>query len=143
MEQNRPLGWTTLEEAKKLVEAGLDTNTADMCFAKAHLADVDMFAIDTAPYSETIEAKDYDDIWEISPCWSLGALKKFIPDEIKVNDVWFYFYCSYNWIRKWCASYVDENFSRLVRFNMFSSQIEMFNQIVLFLLENNHIKKHE
>lgn len=28
----KPLGWTTIEEAKKLVEAGLDPNTADMSY---------------------------------------------------------------------------------------------------------------
>ena len=32
MANNKPLGWTMLEEAKKLVKAGFDPNTADMYF---------------------------------------------------------------------------------------------------------------
>lgn len=145
MKEHRPLGWTTLEEAKLLVKAGLDPNTADMRYEENNYELLDEWV--AYPFGGDI--KDFDVLKKefpnsvFYPCWSLGALKKLIPDEIKVNDVWFYFYCSYNGVRKWCASYVDENFKRLVRFNMFSSQIEMFHEIVLFLLENNHIKKQE
>lgn len=85
MENNRPLGWTTLEEAKKLVEAGLDPNTADMSFAEAHLSNVDLDVVDTASYSKT---KDYDDLWERFPCWSLGALVEISVKIIK-NDYYF------------------------------------------------------
>lgn len=135
MEKNRPLGWTTLEEAKRLVKASLDPNTADMLFEN-HYGETIVTVKPWTTKGRSIGA-------HIFPCWSLGELEKLIPDEIKVNDVWFYFFCSYNGNRKWCASYVDENLKRLVRFNMFSSQIEMFHEIVLFLLENNHIKKSE
>lgn len=85
MENNIPLGWTNLDEAKQLVDAGLDPNTADMSFAKAHSSNVDLDVVDTASYSKT---KDYDDPWERFPCWSLGALIE-ISVKIIENDYYF------------------------------------------------------
>lgn len=88
MENNRPLGWTTLEEAKRLVDAGLDPNTADMSFAKANLSNVVLDVVDTASYSKM---KDYDDLWERFPCWSLGAL---IETSVKIIENDYYFLSS-------------------------------------------------
>jgi hypothetical protein len=54
------LGWTTLEQSKKLVEAGLDPNTADM-------------SVFEAEGKQYVYAHKPDDI-NCTPCWSLGAL---------------------------------------------------------------------
>lgn len=138
MEQNRPLGWTTLEEAKQLVEAGLDPNTADMHIIDRTDEHGGYFRVSLL-YSK-LDAEIVDGYY---PCWSLGALEKLIPDEIKVNDVTFFYNASYDGIRKWYSSYTNEDLYRLIFFHRFQIRIEMLVQTVLFLLENNHIKKYE
>lgn len=69
---NRPLGWTTLEEAKQLVEAGISVESADMYYWLA-------------------EGKEYVYIGKCSdpngiPCWSLGALLELIPKIYESED---------------------------------------------------------
>lgn len=148
MENNRPLGWTTLEEAKLLVDAGFDPNTADMYYEYIQF---DNYILSCRDYSKE-EENAFDALMSIYgtesptdfyPCWSLGALEKLIPDDIKVNDVTFFYHASYDGIRKWSSSYTDEDLHRLILFNSFTKRIEMLVQTVLFLLENNHIKKQE
>lgn len=141
MENNRPLGWTTIEEAKQLVEAGLDPNTADMSY------NLVVFKVINGNPSEDWLLQpfplDKNRPQKQLPCWSLGALEKLIPDDIEVNDVTFFYHASYNGIRKWSSSYTDEDLHRLILFNSFPRRIEMLVQTVLFLLENNHIKKQK
>lgn len=64
-----PLGWTTLEEAKQLVEAGLPVKTADMYYWLA----------EGKEYVYTGKCSDSNGI----PCWSLGALVQLLPRTIK------------------------------------------------------------
>lgn len=84
MENNRPLGWTTLDEAKRLVEAGLDPNTADMYYEPNDDGGYCIY-----PHSQCNSYKNYDEYkeqWsdiEIIPCWSAGALIGLLPGEIR------------------------------------------------------------
>lgn len=74
-QNNRPLGWTTVEEAQQLVEAGLPVETADMLYTSldGH----------TTPWVWASKPGMHpQDI----PCWSLGALLKLIPAEITYSD---------------------------------------------------------
>ena len=82
MEQiiNDLLGWTTYNNAKKLVEAGLPRETADMWYdlmdgdepeEKIAWVEVDRWAVEN---------------YEIYPCWSLGSLIKLLPDKILEDD---------------------------------------------------------
>lgn len=68
MSDNRPLGWTTLEEAKQLIEAGLDKNTADMWIS---------------PKGIYIGRKETPIKYETFPCWSLGVLTQLLPRTIE------------------------------------------------------------
>lgn len=72
MENNRPLGWTTLEEAKRLVKAGLDQNTADMWIS---------------PNGKYIGDSKQTPNYNTYPCWSIGNLFN-IAYTIVEND-WF------------------------------------------------------
>lgn len=71
IERARPLGWTTIEESKMLVEAGLDIYTADMYY----------YYKDNVPQITT----NFDHLKELLnqryyiPCWSLGALIDLFP----------------------------------------------------------------
>lgn len=64
----RPLGWTTLEEARQLVEAGLPAETADMLYTSldGH----------TTPWVWASKPGMHP---EDVPCWSLGALMQLLP----------------------------------------------------------------
>lgn len=109
MENNRPLGWTTIEEAKLLVEAGLDPNTADMYYCarqrfdgneyvstgewhlchpcdkeKGYDGDDDFSGEEHFQYLlKTFGASKYDDDDDcFVPCWSIGALIDLMPSKL-------------------------------------------------------------
>ena len=79
METNdRPLGWTMLEESKALVEAGLNPESADMCYigndSNGNWPKIPM----AGSYSKVKNKR----VEPICPCWSLGKLKSLLPREI-------------------------------------------------------------
>ena len=141
MENNRPLGWTTLEEAKLLVDAGLDPNTADMSYNF-----VVCKVINGNPSEDWLLQPfppDDNQPHEQLPCWSLGALEKLIPDIIKINDANFHFRVSYDPTHKWSLCYDDFMFRRNIMLSYFKTQIELYVNILKNLLANGYIKKHE
>lgn len=71
----KQLGWTSLEQSKKLIEAGLDLNTADMLYPP--LGRYGEF--DTFPTICNILTVD-----DMS-CWSLGALIELLPKTIETK----------------------------------------------------------
>ena len=71
---NRPLGWTTLEEAKQLVETGLPVETADMFWAS------DADTVVPTPYITKTDNETLIPAYKGAiPCWSLGALINLLP----------------------------------------------------------------
>lgn len=81
--------YTTIEESKRLIEAGLDVNTADMCY--------DLYEDDTTiPLDKRtplccsineLEVKEY-----LMPCWSLAALLNIINQ----NNITYHLYSDFN-----------------------------------------------
>lgn len=156
MENNRPLGWTTLEEAKMLVDAGLDPNTADMYYyarrrfygneyvntgewnlchrcdkEKGYGGDDDFSGEEHFQYLlKTFGASKYDDDDDcFVPCWSLGALKNIVEEEFGKD-----------------FSYENGKWTIIVWTNTWGYKHYYFEEIVncvIWLLENNHIKKSE
>lgn len=78
------LGWTSLEQAKKLVEAGLDVKTADMSYTVASIT-IAEYKISCKPYTQ-LESYWFD--FSI-PCWSLGVLISMLPKEHFKKDVFY------------------------------------------------------
>jgi hypothetical protein len=77
MKEHRPLGWTTIEEAKLLVEAGLDPNTADMSYELDTQSPKAVSFVETEKYYKALYVSPlYEPMTKAYPCWSLGALKK-------------------------------------------------------------------
>ena len=76
---------TSLEQSKKLVELGIDVNTADMCWTN-HLfnAFLSSWRIESTPPQEYKNLLDRFVVrgYLIEPAWSLTALLKFIKSEI-------------------------------------------------------------
>jgi len=141
MKEHRPLGWTTIEEAKLLVDAGLDPNTADMSYNCVECRVCDGNAVE----DWLLRPFPIDDRqpYEQLPCWSIGALVGLIPKNVKVNDESFHFCMSYDNTNKWSAVYESAFFRRRFFCSVFPNQVELLINVILWLLQNNHIKKHE
>lgn len=89
---------TSLEESKKLMELGIDVNTADMCY-------IDGTDEDCQVKDGTL---DYGDIY----AWSLTALSNFILPYIADDDGNNYkFYLSKDDIDRWIAYYKSDDVS--------------------------------
>lgn len=76
--QERPIGWTTVDEAKRLMAANIDPKSADMSYIK----DRDYWRMLPDPSTAVKDhlfsfRKGYE-----LPCWSLGALLDLLPKEI-------------------------------------------------------------
>lgn len=78
--------YTSIEQAKKLVELGLDPDTADM-----------LFQLGEDKYADSIRVPLTKEHWEqmmpdINPCWSVGRLMDILPDPtaevFKIKDTW-------------------------------------------------------
>ena len=76
---NAQLGWTSLEQSKKLVEAGLDPNTADMMYKYIGGAYENG---ETKPLYDLVISTDNQNDTNI-PCWSLGVLIGVLPNNKK------------------------------------------------------------
>lgn len=131
------LGWTTLEQSKKLIEAGLDPNTADMHIIDWKTEKEGYF--DTALCYSKFEAER---VRGYLPCWSLGRLIGLIPDNYRIAlDINYQRFSVSNEFSlskrrdihsSVCVFHTDNN-------NLIDSVVEA----IIWLLENNHIKKRE
>lgn len=66
---------TTDEQSKRLLDCGIDPNTADMCY--------DSGALSLMKYqSAVIERDSRREKYEINPAWSLSSLLELIPQRI-------------------------------------------------------------
>ena len=123
--------YTSIEQSKKLLELGLNSETADMLWEQ-HFFEIPYVTV--KPYT----TKGRSIISHILPCWSLGALMELMP-KIKEDeddggcyptlckgyntDKWHCVYRSSIYITNWCDTSIDAAFEMVVR-----------------LLENGYIK---
>lgn len=63
---------TTKEQSARLLQCGVDPETADMMFTPHN-------TLSAEPYKETLKDRGY------SPAWSLSALLAFLPKEIDID----------------------------------------------------------
>jgi hypothetical protein len=129
----KQLGWTTFEQSKKLVEAGLDPNTADM-------------SVFEAEGKQYVYAHKPDDI-NCTPCWSLGALVTLMPADLLTDK-----YCMFSGFQltKLPNYYLadimknrDSQTDSHIEFKHGESAINVVVDLMLWLLENGYIKKEE
>lgn len=78
---DRPIGWTTIDEAKRLMAANVDLNSADMSFVEGPsgwtLSATPSLAVQKNLFS-------FRQGYEL-PCWSLGALLQLLPKQILIH----------------------------------------------------------
>ena len=121
---NTQLGWTDLNQSKKLLEAGLDPNTADMHIIDQNYENGGYF--DTALCYSKWDATHVDGYL---PCWSLGSLLELVPYELFIS----------NQDKTWFVSFdVDDNHS-----HQFSKEtlLDVVIESIIWLLEQGFIKK--
>ena len=136
--------YTTIEQSKKLVELGLNPDTADMGYNGIEDEDARKIKYDRVP--STIPNMNS------IPCWSLGALLEVMPKviSIPVDDRSAYFY-TLEW------QFANDNSLRYIATNRGKCLIDIYSdhdirnksfietafEMVVWLLENGYIKKGE
>ena len=136
-----PFGWTTIEDSKKLLEKGLDLNTADMSYNW-----VVCRVVNGNPKEDWLLqpfSPDDNQPHEQLPCWSLGALLELIPKFLMVewNCTEYYLNVFPNTDGSMCVDYVD-NYTDdgLVEF-IEDTTIKAVVNMLVWLLENEYIQK--
>lgn len=140
------MNFTTIEQSQALIEAGLNPDTADMCWIKDN-------GLSENKYPQAIPWKDNMAKEFYAPCWSTGALIELLPREIWLSKK---DYSLHYWIKihiyevnnralyqiaygnscnrktEWC-----DKFSSSKNENFIDALIEM----IFWLLKNGFIKK--
>lgn len=136
---------TSIEQSKKLIELGIDVNTADMCWS--------LFTVITngnkeikhvlLPTSyEKITKQSAPDFIERHPAWSLSALENLMPFQIIENNERY-------GLKQWkgynsqgetyCFEYVSNIATILYETYHRNNPLDAAFEMVCWLLENNKI----
>lgn len=133
------MNYTNIEQSKKLLELGLNPESADMIFLSE--TDEHWDAVIAIPY------KDYKEKEKCIPCWSVGALLEVMPPTIVAN----YYKDHTNLFQMSLTPAPERNkFSITYDTSMREicliskngeSSLEAAYYMTVWLLENNYIKK--
>lgn len=131
--------YTSIEQSKKLIELGLNIETADMVYASYN--DVmtgerkyRKWAMELTPMMKIETEREL-------PCWSLSALLelmpkiKFFKDESAYYPLLQKYYAKDSWICKYENSGADEHWY------IEKTPIDACCDMICWLLENDYIKK--
>lgn len=128
--------YTTIEQSKKLVELGLNAETADMFYSRRPTGKSEYNIFPDFKPEGRLEVFTKVDL----PCWSLGALidimpamilKREKPFNLRIYKIDMYHVCY--------KSHHNLNEVWFSKENLLDAAFEM----VVWLLENNYIKKGE
>ena len=125
---------TDIEQSEKLIEFGIDVNTADMChrFRWSN----DSFIL--LPCAEKAREPITDDI----PAWSLSALLKLMPFQIMRNKIRYgiSFWKGYN--REgdtYCYEYISNKELKLFKTKHRNNPVDAAFEMICWLKENNQL----
>lgn len=121
------MNYTTIEQSKKLVELGLDTNTADMWWQEGRVGPEPVIG-NYALHIQCMKDCDYRKIHKtlISPAWSLGALLELMPESYQLTS---------NKDNKYQFMLINNP-----KPDWFDTPFESVYNMVCWLLENGYIK---
>ncbi len=125
--------YTTTEQSKKLVELGLNPDTADMSIVKDNT-----YCNGLAAFNGVTLCQNYHEIKDKTnyiPCWSLGALLEVMPDGVQTNSNRTGVSVDITFVHN---GVVTDN--HRVKNNTY---IEAAYNMVVWLLENGYIQKGE
>lgn len=130
---------TTIEQSKKLIELGIDVNTADMHYYKNSFGDYIEGLYNSSDLKEGFELKGIEYI----PAWSLSALLELIPPYLGEFNEGIDFGFSKSMNKKWySAHYIQLNDDGVATFNKTvtgDTAIDAAFKMVVWLKENNKI----
>lgn len=120
--------YTSIEQSKKLLELGLSPESADNSWILSPV---------TNQYIRTASRYDCDgDI----PCWSVGALRNLIPVGLNFEDGTVLFRNHNRIDGTWVYCFINAN-DDVVKIQFTGSDLRAAYDMVVWLLENNYIKK--
>lgn len=128
--------YTSIEQSKKLLELGLNPESADMLYQEYETVEGDDYV-----YKHRLQPWYSNDIDGI-PCWSVGALLEVIPKRIKVEGE-----LTSTWqLKKEANGYAI--YYESISLDWYSNcigetLIEAAYNMIVWLLENEYIKKGE
>ena len=133
--------YTTIEQSKKLVELGLNPDTADMCWTNHNYgvmrSTMRVSSRTIKEYKELLTRfADLTSIDVFYPCWSLGALLELMPisiEEVKGHKVDLILGRPKD---KWCLAYFDWTGLQHGHSATGDIPIEAAYNMVCWLLEN-------
>ena len=124
--------YTTIGESKKLLELGLNPETADMCY------DEDYWAENIAYRNIALNDRN-----EYLPCWSLCALSEMLPEDITDSEDNYPLVISKS-NKGWSVSYSTPYYRNYgVYEECGETLIEAVYGMIVWLIENDYIKKGE
>ena len=131
------MNYTSIEQSKKLLELGLSPESADMAYIENPIGEFKPVAYTP---KETIVARDArgnDAI--IYPCWSVGALWKLMPN-IRTE----YGIIRPKSVKESSKHYPFRYYYETLHYtDICSTPIEAAFNMIVWLIENNYIKKEE
>lgn len=135
---NHNIGLTTFDEAMKLADAGLDTDTSDMVWLHEEPYETSDAMFDGIHQALCVPYSEYDSkhgkYRNISyfPCWSVGSLLNLLPNKIEDFDLI---------ITRCNSGLLDVRYIRNLDETLKHSMDVV--DMVLWLIDNNYISKHE
>lgn len=127
------MNYTSIEQSKQLIEAGLDPNTADMSFYDG------IPQLDSYKFNKLHEELMGRTNIEVLPCWSIGALIELMPHAI--NTYWLCI--TKTTLGNNVIDYMKTNGEELFTSDKKERLIDAAFETIRWLLENNYIEKGE
>lgn len=122
---------TTLEQSKRLLEAGLNSNTADLYYT--------IFDGNSIPHLTIppITEKDWENLYPqvYTPCWSVAGLMEALPVSSALGNG------EESGKKYWICKYIGEGSSDETRNGLGDTQIEACINLITLLLEEGIIEK--
>lgn len=127
------MNYTTVEQSKKLLELGLNPETADMWWTPLNWQ--------LTEYYVEVKQDGIGTPKNPIPCWSLGALMELMPKikEDEDDGGCYPTLCKGYNTDKWHCVYK----SSIYITNWYNTSIDAAFEMVVWLLENDYIKKGE
>ena len=113
---------TTIKQSQKLVELGIDVNSADIAWYSSYAKDGYSIRMLNDAYPLEMIGEEHDEI----PCWSLSALLELMPEKTGIAKDYTDFYFCYN---------NSESHST----NHYPKPLDAAFEMVVWLKENNKI----
>ena len=118
---------TSIEQSQKLIELGINITTADMYYVKHSLENY---------YSPIPLIGKYSEIHNQIPAWSLSSLLILTPNEILINDEYYYLNLNKTKIEYRGPVTFDGQKSKSIECN---NLVDAAFEMVVWLKENNKL----